>query len=174
LLYLLQQATGDLLLLAVQDNILKEPEGFADRHGGDLGYGPAAHFHIGCFLAQPLPVAFRAGAFTPVAAEHDPVLYLVLFLLQVLEEAVQPEEIPVAVPYKRLLFRCQLIPGFMYREPELVGTVQKPAPSTASLSPPPAGNGILINRKVFIRDYKCLVNPEHFAVSFAYRAGAKR
>jgi len=92
----------------------------------------------------------------------------------VLEEAVQPEEVPVAVPYQRFLLRCQFIPGLMNGKVEFVGTVDEPVLPLLHYFPAPAGYGIVIDREIFIRDDQALVYPYYFPVALADRACSQR
>ncbi len=90
-----------------------------------------------------------------------------------LKETVQSEKVPVAVPDKGLLLRCELIPWFMYREVKFFRTVYQPFLPLFHCLTPPAGNGVIVNRKVFIRYDQVFIYADYLPVAFADRTGSE-
>ena len=76
-----------------------------------LGDGTSAQLHIARFGLETRPVTGRTGRLAAVTCEHDAVLYLVLVLLQHLEERVDADFVTVAVPEVVTLCLRQVVVG---------------------------------------------------------------
>ena len=144
---------------------LQVPEPFAqigDRHSDEFRDTLFSYLHICGLLAQTTAITFGTKSLSPVAGHHHAILYLVLVLLNHLEESVDTLETADPMPQLVFLELRQISVRFMHRETDLGSNVDEIFLPLAHLLPFPTFNCPLIDRQRRIRNHQTLIYAETF------------
>ena len=174
MLYLDQDAAGNLLLLRGQGQVFKEAVRLADGERGNFADILSIEADSSCFGAQTCSFALGAQSVAAVFAQHDTHVQFVFLALEVGEEAVDTKKGLVAIEHKGLLLRGQLSPRRIQGNAMLHGGLAESRLIRAILRPGPGIDGALVQRLLLVRNDQVQVEIDGVAEALAALAGSVR
>ena len=148
----------------------------------------ASHPYVACLGTQARAVALGAQRTAPVACQHDAVLYLVLSLLEHLEEGIDADEAPFAffgcqcpvcrytgfggaVPKPVFLALGEFVVGLMDGKPSFCVERDEPVLPLAHLVTAPAHHGSLVEAQGGVGDDELFVDAHDASETLTLGAG---
>lgn len=150
-----------------------------DGHLHQVRDAASANLHIVSLRLQTGAVTFRTGRLTTIAAQHHPVLDLILVLLHHLEESIDADLVVnvlmtfggESMPQHVLLLLRQVVVRFEDREVILRGTPAELLFPHAHLLTMPAYHTAVVYRQGAVGNHQMLVDTDDLAKALALRTG---
>ena len=164
-----KDAAGYVGIVLIQLQVVEKDFQFGDGQVYQLGDAASAHPYITGFGLQPGAVAFGAKGFTAITRQHYTVLYLVLVLLQHLEEGVDALEVAGSFPQHAALPVRQFVIGCENGEAGFLRAAYHHVFPFAHFLSAPAHYGAVVYGEGAVGDNKMLVDANDTSEAFAFR-----
>src|SRR3984893_864501 len=117
----MQQLVCNLRFLRAQLHLLEESKSIFYRESTKLTDIASTYLDLPRFQPQPRPVAVRAQRISAITAQKDADVQLIFLVLQMIEESTNSQKLPLAVENQVSVFRLEVHPRYIERNPRLFG-----------------------------------------------------